>query len=291
MAKMDAEFEAREAENKKGQKKYMTEKMQLEKDNEPVIKAALARSRALMTQGNCKGAVLALEGVRSQVGYSSDMGGEVLLDLAMALETVDRIDEARDIYGQLAADSWNPKIRRNALSLISGLDIVKQIRSQVSGKVRPAMDAAGMKSISLALEKGLTNEWDDYKKKEKKTQLTPWLDQMKETDPRFAPSATSLSGAYNIMIRELSPLKKVSNDLLRAAFKRLSTSPAEERTFYSMYKVDRILKQEKVDALQRLREEKESNTGSAAAVLAPPPPLPPSPLHPATCVTQNLSHR
>jgi hypothetical protein len=71
------------------------------------------------------------------------MGGEVLLELAMCLETVDRADDARRIYGKLAATSWSPNIKRNALQLISGLDITKQIRNDISGP-KSAMDVEGM---------------------------------------------------------------------------------------------------------------------------------------------------
>jgi hypothetical protein len=75
--------------------------MRLEKANAPVIKAALTKSRNFMVQGNRKSAVAALEAIQSLVSYTTDIGGEVLLDLGMALETVDRIDDARIIYGKL----------------------------------------------------------------------------------------------------------------------------------------------------------------------------------------------
>ena len=55
------------------------------------------------------------------MSWQSDLGGNSWLELAMALETVERTDEARKIYGKLIAISWSPSIRRNALALVLGL--------------------------------------------------------------------------------------------------------------------------------------------------------------------------
>ena len=57
--------------------------------------------------------------------------GETYLEIAMALETVDRTDEAREIYGKLVTINWSQKTKRNALQLLQGLDITMKIRQQV----------------------------------------------------------------------------------------------------------------------------------------------------------------
>lgn len=157
-----------------------------------------------------------------------------MLELGMALETVDRADDARKIYGKLASSSWSQKIRRNSMQLISGLDIVKQIRKDIS-PMKPAMDYENMKSISLALEKGLSNEWDDFKKDKqfKKDTLRPWFD---NEDDKMAldkiVNVNQLSEAYNLLIRELNPLKKIPSDLLQKSFRRVYlTSQSEKMEF------------------------------------------------------------
>ena len=66
----------------------------------------------------------------------------------MALETVERTDEARKIYGKLIAISWSPSIRRNALALVQGLDIAARISKQLPGTQKPALDMAGLYLIS-----------------------------------------------------------------------------------------------------------------------------------------------
>ena len=86
-----------------------------------------------------------------------------------------------------------------------------------------------------------------------------------------APTAASLSGAHGIFMRELSPLRKVSTELLRDAFRRISTTPVDERVYYSLFKVDRLLKQQKANLLQQLKDEQKVNPGSLAAATAPIP--------------------
>ena len=144
----------------------------------------------------------------------------------MALETIDRIEDARSIYGKLAAVSWNQKIRRNALQLISGLDIVKQIRSDVKSSNKPSMDPLNMKRISQAFEKGLVNEWDSYKKA---TKYNAWYDDGFGSKKVDIVKADTIYEAYNLFLQEITPLKKVSSDLLQKAFRRMYITEAAEK--------------------------------------------------------------
>ena len=86
--------------------------------------------------------------VQDFLSWQSDLGGNSWLELAMALETVERTDEARKIYGKLIAISWSPSIRRNALALVQGLDIAARISKQLPGTQKPAIDMASLYLIS-----------------------------------------------------------------------------------------------------------------------------------------------
>lgn len=131
MDRMDAEYEEIEKKKQTEVKQFMTKGAKMEQENADKIKKGLGEGRYYMAMGNRKNAVESLERIKDSVTWQTETGGEVLLELAMALETVDRVDEAREIYGKLASVSWSDKTRRNALQLIQGLDITKQIRSQV----------------------------------------------------------------------------------------------------------------------------------------------------------------
>jgi hypothetical protein len=166
-----------------------------------------------------------------------ELGGEVLLEFAMALETVDRTDESRQIYAKLATVNWSQKIRRNSIQLMSGLDITKQLRKDLT-PVKPAMDFENMKKISIALEKGLTNEWNDFKKDKKfkkSDAFKPWLDN-EESKLDKVVNVNTLSEAYNLLIRELNPLKKVSSELLQKSFRKLYLASTAEKFQFSKEK-------------------------------------------------------
>jgi hypothetical protein len=166
-----------------------------------------------------------------------ELGGEVWLELGMALETVDRADDARKIYGKLASTNWSQKIRRNSMQLISGLDIVKQIRKDIS-PAKPAMDYENMKLISMALEKGLSNDWNDFKKDKQYTkdaQFRPWFDNEESKLDKIV-NVNTINEAYNLLMRELNPLKKISSELLQKSFRRLYLSKVAEKLEFAMLK-------------------------------------------------------
>eukprot|EP01042_Synura_sphagnicola_P018601 gene18601-23520_t len=59
----------------------------------------------------------------------------------MALETVpERVEEARKVYAKLASTCWSSKVRRQAVGLLQGLDIVKQLRPDISVSTAPTVD-------------------------------------------------------------------------------------------------------------------------------------------------------
>lgn len=230
MNRMDEEIERQQEESAGKTKQYLTASMKVEEDNKVKIKEALDRGRGYMTLGNRNSAVQILESVRELVSWQSDFGGEVLLELGMALETVDRTDDSRQIYGKLASTSWSQKIRRQATGLISGLDITKQIRKQVYNNSKPVLDYQQMQEISEALAPGLRNNWNEYKKgpSRKDTLYQPWFDDNDgKTDTPWRVS--TLTDAYNIFLREMNPLKKVPSDALMRAFRRFYVASHTEK--------------------------------------------------------------
>ena len=234
MDRMDAEAEEREKKTEKVKNDWMTATMKLENENKDKIKDSLERSRNFMYAGNRKAAVERLESVKPFLSFQTDVGGEVLLELGMAYETVDRIDDARQIYSTLASASWSQKVRRNSLSLLQGLDISKQIRKDIDGKItgKPLMDVTNMYQISRALEAGLTNEWDNYKKKDfgKDNNIKPWFD-----DGNFLSTPDQIvtfRDAYFVLERCLNPLKKVPSEMIVKAFNKIYlSSDTEKLTF------------------------------------------------------------
>ena len=76
------------------------------------------------------------------------------------------MDDARAIYGKLVGSSRSSTVRRNALQLLQGLDMTKQLRNRVNVTIKPVLDPKNMYIMSNNLRAGLTNEWADYKKKE-----------------------------------------------------------------------------------------------------------------------------
>ena len=146
-------------------KTVLSEANKLENDNREKLTLALKKGRRCLQLGDRNGAVKELEKVQPFANIQSELGGEVLLELAMALETVDRAEDARKLYGKLLTQSTSSKIRRNALGLVQGLDIVSKLRKDIGVDNTPLMDYESMHAISMKLKEGLTNEWDDYKKK------------------------------------------------------------------------------------------------------------------------------
>ena len=213
MDAMDEEWEMRQANKEKAIEKWKTSSMKNELEHEAEISSALAKARVYMRNGNRNGAVDALESVQNFCSWTSDLGGEALLELAMSLETVDRADDARRIYGKLAATSWSPTIKRNALQLISGLDITKQIRNDVRPTQRSAMDVEGMNRISEALEAGLSNGWDDWGKTDKRNKMAkPWFDDGKQRAGQYG-KVDTFRDAYFLLEEALNPLR---SDKVRA---------------------------------------------------------------------------
>jgi hypothetical protein len=255
MDRMDAEWEERQQNKDRAVQQWRTESMKKEKEYETPIKRALERSRTFMAMGNRKGAVTELESVQNYCSWTSDLGGEVLLELAMCLETVDRQDDARSIYGKLAATSWNQKIKRNALQLIQGLDITKQIRKDVSPR-KPAMDSEGMYKISAALQKGLTNEWDEYDKDLKKRDLNvqPWLD---DGSTKISYKIETVRDAYYVLNDALSALRgdKIPSATLRRAFRKMTLGSDAEKYAFLKKRGQTFVKGEGKKSIDRTPEE------------------------------------
>ena len=165
MARRNQEIELERIREAYEVKTVLAEANKLESDNRDRLTAALKKGRRFLQLGDRNGAVKELEQVQPFANIQSELGGEVLLELAMALETVDRAEDARKLYGKLLTQSTSSKIRRNALGLVQGLDIVSKLRKDIGVDNTPLMDYESMHAISMKLKEGLTNEWDDYKKK------------------------------------------------------------------------------------------------------------------------------
>ena len=167
-----------------------------------------------MRNGNRNGAVDAWNRCKITAVGPATWREKILLELAMSLETVDRTDDARRIYGKLAATSWSPTIKRNAhLQLISGLDITKQNQNDVRPTQRSAMDVEGMNKISEALEAGLSNGWDDWGKTDKRNKMArPWFDDGKQREGQYT-KVDTFRDAYFLVEEALDPLR---SDRIRA---------------------------------------------------------------------------
>lgn len=223
MQAMDEEFERRERDSTNRQQVFMNEAMKVERQFEKEIKDALQRSRGMMSIGNTVGAVELLESVKDKLSLQSELGSETLLEYGMALETVDRTDDARKIYGQLIASCLSSKTRRNALGLLQGLDITSKIRKDLSPR-KPIVDEEAMLSVSKALEKGLRNEWDMYDKKDYKNKdnLLPWYDD--DLDKKVNDKMETLRDAYFALLKVANPLKQVTSSQISRAFRRIYVS-------------------------------------------------------------------
>jgi hypothetical protein len=119
-----------------------------------------------MMYGNTKRAVKVLEDIKSYLSFQTELGGEALLEYGMALETVDRAEESRKIYGQLVSVNVSPKVKRSALQLLQGLEITMKLRKRGNMSTKPVMDYESLQTMSSMLSTALTDEWAEYKKKE-----------------------------------------------------------------------------------------------------------------------------
>ena len=225
MDRMDEEYAARVKSGQAAQKLYINDAAKVEDENADKIKDAVSRARNLMGIGNRQKAVEVLEQVKPFISWHSELGGETYLEIAMALETVDRTDEAREIYGRLVTISWSQKTKRNALQLLQGLDITLKIRQQgMDSTFKPMSDAqaaaqsAAMSSIQEALRPGLTNAWNEYKKGD----AQPWFDDGGKEIASIR--IDTCKDAYNLLERVFSPLKKIPSQLMNRAFRKLYLS-------------------------------------------------------------------
>lgn len=228
MDKQDEEMEAREKSRDAADTAWRSSTQRREMEHEKEIRSALEAARGFMSMGNRRSAVTSLEGVSELCSWQTDLGGEVLLELGMALETVDRTDDARKVYGKLASVSWSMSIRRNAMQLIQGLDITKQIRKDVTPR-KAAMDMQNLYVVQAAIEKGLLIDNDVYKR-DRRDSVSAWFDEEKSD----VGSVTSLRDAYTVFLQVSNPLRtlKVSSALLAQAVRRFYFTNDQEKMEY-----------------------------------------------------------
>ena len=209
--------------------------LKLEVENEKEIRQAIEKAQAELRRGRRKEAVQQFENVLNFVSWQSDFGGDFYLQYGMALETVDRSDDARKIYGKLVTTSWSQKVRRLALQLISGLDISKQIRKDV-GPHKPILDYTQMGMIHRTLEQSVPDELRPQEQNRDK--YLPWYGEESESDePKTSYKVHTIQDAYSVLVREINPLFEVPSRSLLRAFQKFYYSTKNEREIF--YKNDR----------------------------------------------------
>eukprot|EP00981_Chlorochromonas_danica_P012048 scaffold4393_cov183-Ochromonas_danica.AAC.7 len=232
---MEAQAQLREQESNR-QLATMT---QLENEHKDAIENAIKRARGLMSVGSCDQAVNVLENVRPYLFPHSELGSSALLELAMAFETVCRLDEARQLYSLLATKSWSSGTRRQAIGLLSGLDISRSIRKdgQVSKYINQSIDQSHLVSISLTLHSGLYNSWDHYDL-QRAGEVSPWMDSgQPDLNVKESKIVRTIGEAYRILLTETHPLRTVPSNMLAKSCRKFFLTPLTERlSFISQQK-------------------------------------------------------
>lgn len=228
MDRMDEEMEENKSESIS--EKIVAKALRVEIAHEAEIRKAMDKAKLELQRGNRVATVQAFESVCDKVSWQSDLGGDFYLQLGMALETVDRSDEARKIYGKLVTVSWSQKVRRLALQLISGLDIAKQIRKDVAPH-KPIIDYAQLEIISKTLDAAVPEEMRS--KELKNDHVLPWYGANRRKEEVTSSTINTLSDAYKILLWELNPLYEApSKPLLKALQKFYFASKADRDLFY-----------------------------------------------------------
>ena len=165
MRLMDEKYQLQSVEKATWRRYGLKKSQSVENDNEKKIKDALNRSRSCMLYGDRNRALKALEEILHSdiVGFRSELGGEVYLEYGMALETVDRGEESRNIYAQLVAINCSSRIKKSAMQLLQGLEITLKLRKKCFANSTPAVDMEAMQKMSSILSIGLRDEWSRYK--------------------------------------------------------------------------------------------------------------------------------
>ena len=222
MRLMDEEYQLKSSEEAKTKSYAMKMSRNVENENEKRIREALSISRSYMMFGDRNRALQALDNIVSSnlVGLQSELDGEVYLEYAMVLETVDKGEESRKIYGQLVASSNSPKVKRSALQLLQGLEITMKLRGRGPISSKPVMDLEAMQTMSDILSVGLKDEWNDYKKKY--TAPSSWLLEGKKEEDLY--NLETIYDTYSFLLRSInSPLflERVPFSVVRKAVRNM----------------------------------------------------------------------
>lgn len=221
MRRMDEEYESKLSEDKN---RYRTDRklsQDFENGDEDKIRDAVSSCRSFMMYGDRKRAVKVLEDILyvEPFSFKTELGGEAYLEYGMVLETVDREEEARSIYGQLATVSSSPKIRRNAFQLLQGLELTMKLRRKGPILNKPVLDMESLQAMSSMLSVGLTNEWDQYKKKN--IAYTVSLEGKKDEDLY---KLETIFDTYNLLLKVISSslkAEKIPPDVINRALRKM----------------------------------------------------------------------
>lgn len=86
-----------------------------------------------------------------------------------------------------------------------------------------------MHLVEEGIRKGLTNEWDDFKKNKPKSKIERWYDDENSAQGKALEKVDTLRDAYYLLLRAMNPLKKVPSELLRRCLRKTYVVPETEK--------------------------------------------------------------
>lgn len=161
--------------------------------------------------------------------------------------------------------SWSEKTKRNALQLLSGLNIVNQIKKDV-GPTKPVVDDETLLGVKRALADGMRNDWDDYDKKDynrRKDTVLPWYDD--GTTAAKGDKIETFRDAYFVLAKVINPLKKVPSQTISRAFRKLYiTQDVEKLSFLKQRGLVSLISE--TSASRMAKSKSQSSASNFAAV-------------------------
>lgn len=129
--------------------------------NADQINSTLALSKLYMRKGLYSNAVTSLENVTEYCSQNSVMGSQIFIELAMAYEAVGDTSNATILYTELAKSCKQPKVKKDARTLLAGLqamDFLKVDRSRNEG----GEEAKKANYIDTSSMNNVINSYDSY---------------------------------------------------------------------------------------------------------------------------------
>uniref|UniRef100_A0A7S0T4K8 Transmembrane protein n=1 Tax=Erythrolobus madagascarensis TaxID=708628 RepID=A0A7S0T4K8_9RHOD len=114
-----------------------------EEQHRETVLEAIAKSRKLLKDSRPYEAVRLLESVKEYVSTKSELGGELHMELALALEVVGRTEDARELYAELRKSPVS-RIASKAKQLSFGFSAMQELKLDSDG-------GAGLKVMDFNL--------------------------------------------------------------------------------------------------------------------------------------------